>query len=137
MAMKRKYHWVGFTAAQSAELWERWKKGEGLKSIGRAFGKPSSCIFAPFGVAISCSKFVTHVADALIASGEIALRASENKARPAAGPTALAKPRTFTATDEPAGGISIRVGVIHNRQCFLQHLDDDRHILRGFRVVAH
>ena len=40
------YHRIGFTAAQSAELWERWKKGEGLKSIGRAFGKPSSCIFA-------------------------------------------------------------------------------------------
>ena len=40
------YHRVGFTAAQSAELWERWRKGEGLKSIGRAFGKPSSCIFA-------------------------------------------------------------------------------------------
>ena len=40
------YHRVGFTAARSAELWERWKKGEGLKSIGRAFGKPSSCIFA-------------------------------------------------------------------------------------------
>jgi hypothetical protein len=40
------YHRVGFTAGQSAELWERWKKGEGLKSIGRAFGKPSSCIFA-------------------------------------------------------------------------------------------
>lgn len=43
--MKRKYHRVGFTAAQSAELWERWRKGEGLKSIGRVFGKPSSCIF--------------------------------------------------------------------------------------------
>ena len=42
----RKYRRVGFTAAQSAELWERWKKGEGLKSIGRVFGKPSSCIFA-------------------------------------------------------------------------------------------
>ena len=42
------YHRVGFTAAQSAELWERWKKGEGLKSIGRAFGKPSSCIFCAF-----------------------------------------------------------------------------------------
>ena len=40
------YHRVGLTAAQRAELWERWKKGEGLKSIGRAFGKPSSCIFA-------------------------------------------------------------------------------------------
>src|SRR6476646_3786369 len=46
MAMKRTYHRVGFTAVQSAELWERWRKGEGLKSIGRAFGKPSSCIFA-------------------------------------------------------------------------------------------
>ena len=44
--MRRKYRRVGFTAAQSAELWERWKKGEGLKSIGRVFGKPSSCIFA-------------------------------------------------------------------------------------------
>ena len=44
--MRRKYRRVGFTAAQSAELWERWKKGEGLKAIGRVFGKPSSCIFA-------------------------------------------------------------------------------------------
>jgi hypothetical protein len=43
--MRKKYHRVGFSAAQSAELWERWKKGEGLKSIGRALGKPSSCIF--------------------------------------------------------------------------------------------
>ena len=46
MGMKRTYHRIGFTAAQSADLWERWKKGEGLKSIGRALGKPSSCIFA-------------------------------------------------------------------------------------------
>ena len=44
--MRKKYHRVGFSAAQSAELWVRWKKGEGLKSIGRALGKPSSCIFA-------------------------------------------------------------------------------------------
>ena len=44
--MRKKYRRVGFTAAQSADLWERWKKGEGLKSIGRVFGKPSSCIFA-------------------------------------------------------------------------------------------
>jgi len=44
--MRHRYRRVGFTAAQSAELWERWKKGEGLKSIGRVFGKPSSCIFA-------------------------------------------------------------------------------------------
>src|SRR5258708_25380581 len=43
--MRRKYHRVGFTAAQSAELWERRKKVEGLTAIGRVFGKPSSCIF--------------------------------------------------------------------------------------------
>ena len=44
--MRRKYQRVGFSAAQSAELWDRWQKGEGLKSIGRAFGKPSSSIFS-------------------------------------------------------------------------------------------
>lgn len=44
--MKKKYHRVGFSAAQSAELWDRWRKGESLSAIGREFGKPSSSIFA-------------------------------------------------------------------------------------------
>ena len=44
--MKRPYRRIGLTSAQSAELWERWKRGEGLKAIGRVFGKPSSCIFS-------------------------------------------------------------------------------------------
>ena len=35
-----------FTAAESAEIWDRWQRGEGLKSIGRVFGKTSSSIFA-------------------------------------------------------------------------------------------
>jgi IS30 family transposase len=35
-----------YTATQSAEIWDRWQKGEGLKSIGRVFGKTSSSIFA-------------------------------------------------------------------------------------------
>ena len=43
--MRKKYHRVGFTEAQKTELWERWRKGEGLSAIGREFGKPSSCIF--------------------------------------------------------------------------------------------
>ena len=43
--MRKKYVRVGFTAAQSSELLDRWQKGEGLKSIGRVLGKPSSCIF--------------------------------------------------------------------------------------------
>ena len=30
----------GFTAAEKTELWDRWERGESLKAIGRAFGKP-------------------------------------------------------------------------------------------------
>src|SRR5476651_1951409 len=42
----------GFTAAEKTELWDRWRRGEALKAIGRAFGKPSSSIHfqvAPHG----------------------------------------------------------------------------------------
>jgi IS30 family transposase len=42
----------GFTAAEKTELWDRWQRGESLKEIGRAFGKPSSSIHfqvAPHG----------------------------------------------------------------------------------------
>ena len=28
-----------FTAAESAQIWDRWQRGEGLKVIGRLFGK--------------------------------------------------------------------------------------------------
>ena len=41
-----------FTAAEKTELWDRWHRGESLKAIGRAFGKPSSSIYfqlAPHG----------------------------------------------------------------------------------------
>ena len=34
----------GFTAAEKTELWDGWQRGESLKEIGRAFGKPSSSI---------------------------------------------------------------------------------------------
>ena len=42
----------GFTATEKTELWDRWQRGELLKAIGRAFGKPSSSIYfqvAPHG----------------------------------------------------------------------------------------
>jgi DNA-binding CsgD family transcriptional regulator len=42
----------GLTAAEKAELWDRWQRGESLKAIGRAFSKPSSSIYfqlAPHG----------------------------------------------------------------------------------------
>jgi hypothetical protein len=35
----------GFTAAEKTELWDRWQRGESLKAIGRALGKPSSSIY--------------------------------------------------------------------------------------------
>src|SRR5712671_674521 len=49
--MNHRFH-RGFTAAEKTELWDRWKRGESLKAIGRAFGKPSSSIYflvAPHG----------------------------------------------------------------------------------------
>jgi IS30 family transposase len=42
----------GLTTAQKTELWDRWQRGESLKAIGRAFGKPSSsiyCLVSPHG----------------------------------------------------------------------------------------
>src|SRR5882762_7305809 len=49
--MGHRFH-RGFTATEKTELWDRWKRGESLKAIGRAFGKPSSSIYflvAPHG----------------------------------------------------------------------------------------
>jgi hypothetical protein len=43
-AMRRGY-FRGFTASEKTELWDRWQRGESLKAIGRAFGKPSSSIY--------------------------------------------------------------------------------------------
>ena len=34
-----------FTATESADVWDRWQRGEGLKLIGRVFGRTSSSIF--------------------------------------------------------------------------------------------
>ena len=49
--MARSYR-RGFSAAERSELWDRWQRGESLRSIGRVFGKPSSSIYfqlAPHG----------------------------------------------------------------------------------------
>ena len=49
--MERRYR-RGFSAAEKTELWDRWQRGESLRSIGRAFGKPSSSIYfqiSPYG----------------------------------------------------------------------------------------
>ena len=65
----------GFTAAEKAELWDRWQRGELLKAIGRPFGKPSSSIYfqlAPHGGILSCATAPLEVGiDALGARGDI------------------------------------------------------------------
>jgi hypothetical protein len=39
MAMDVRYG-RGFNAVAQEELWDRWRRGESLKAIGRAFGSP-------------------------------------------------------------------------------------------------
>jgi ribonuclease Z len=61
----------------------------------------SSDVVSPQGVTLSCRKFVTHIADAFIQSGEIAQRHSEVKERTAGGPADLVNTITFEPTNEP------------------------------------
>src|SRR3981189_800720 len=35
---------AGFSATQKADIWTRWKEGQSLHTIGRAFGKPHTSI---------------------------------------------------------------------------------------------
>lgn len=58
-------------------------------------------IVSPVGVTLSCSKFIAHVADAFMASGEVAQRHSEIASRTAGGPTDLLHLVTFAPRDEP------------------------------------
>ena len=61
----------------------------------------SSDATSVLGVTNSCRKFVTHVADAFLQSGEIAERRSEDNARLAGGPVELTNVITFAPKDEP------------------------------------
>ncbi len=68
---------------------------------------------SPFGFTLSCKRFVAHIADTLIESGEIAQRVTEDKRRPAAGPAALANLMTFQPKNEPqlvwsSGDVKVR-----------------------------
>jgi len=36
---------IKYTAAQRADIWDRWQRGESLNSIGRLFDRPSSSVF--------------------------------------------------------------------------------------------
>ncbi len=53
------------------------------------------------GFTISCQKFIAHLADSYVHSGEIAQRLSENKDRLPGGPPELVHLITFEAKDQP------------------------------------
>jgi ribonuclease Z len=61
----------------------------------------SSDVVSSLGFTISCRKFVTHIGDAFLQSGEIALRHSEDKERLAGGPADLANVISFEPKNEP------------------------------------
>src|SRR5436305_6239072 len=61
----------------------------------------SSDAVSPRGFTNSCRKYVTHIADAFLQSGEIAERRSEDNARLAGGPADLTNVITFEPKDEP------------------------------------
>jgi ribonuclease Z len=56
---------------------------------------------SPLGFTISCKKFVAHVGDAYLQSGEIAQRHSEDKNRLSGGPAELVNVITFEPNNEP------------------------------------
>jgi len=56
---------------------------------------------SPLGFVISCKKFVAHIADTMIQSGEIAQRVGEDKRRHEGGPAAMTNLKTFEAKNEP------------------------------------
>lgn len=56
---------------------------------------------SPLGFAISCKKFVAHIGDQFIQSGEVAQRRAEDNRRPEGGPAAMANLVTFDAKNEP------------------------------------
>ena len=61
----------------------------------------SSDATSVLGFTNSCRKYVTHIADAFLQSGEIAERRSEDNARLAGGPAELTNVITFDPKDEP------------------------------------
>jgi ribonuclease Z len=56
---------------------------------------------SPLGFTISCKKFVAHIGDAYLQSGEIAQRHSEDKNRLSGGPAELVNVITFEPNNEP------------------------------------
>ena len=58
-------------------------------------------VVSPAGHTVSCAKLTAHLADAYLQSGEIAQRVTEDKSRPAGGPSELTRVLAFEPRNEP------------------------------------
>ena len=56
---------------------------------------------SPFGFTVSCSRFVTHIGDIYLQSGDIALRRGRDETRPKGGPAELVNLITFEQREAP------------------------------------
>jgi ribonuclease Z len=56
---------------------------------------------SPFGFTVSCKKFVTHIGDIFLQSGDIALRRGRDGSRPEGGPAELVNLITFEPKEFP------------------------------------
>lgn len=61
----------------------------------------SADVTSPLGFTMSCRKFIAHIGDAFVQSGEIAQRLSEDKTRLPGGPADLTNVVAFEASNEP------------------------------------
>ncbi len=61
----------------------------------------SSDVSSPLGFTVSCKKFVAHIGDQFIQSGEIAQRRTEDKRRHEGGPAAMANVIAFDVMSRP------------------------------------
>lgn len=74
--------------------WFYYGTGPKIDGIG------TSDVVSPRGFTVSCQKFLTHIADSFIHSGEIAQRHSEDQNRTAGGPAELINTITFEPKNE-------------------------------------
>ena len=48
---------IYYSAAQRAEIWDRWQRGESMSSIGRRFDRESSSVFSMLSPMVSLAAF--------------------------------------------------------------------------------
>jgi hypothetical protein len=91
---------VYYSAEQRADIWDRWQRGESMKSIGRVFDRQSSSVFSvisPTGGIRPPDRRRGHSALSLAEREEISLHAQHQ----AISPGNCASVATYAFNDQP------------------------------------